>query len=140
MYYLAIDPGETTGWAAFDADGSIIDMGKIKGPDTFLDWLEEQNPTECILEIYRNRPGFVNEWSKGETQQLIGAIKRTLRKKGLTSKQIHEKEPRDLPIACKMAGIPYSKTTHLPDDQSAFAHGVHYLTVAGIRKHRLDKT
>lgn len=137
MHYLAIDPGKTTGWAAFDEHGECQGMGKIQGVDKFLDWLEEQEFKELILEVYRNRPGWINSWSEGPTQQHIGAITRIQRKK---KAKLHKREAANLPIACKIAGVPYSRDRHLDDQMSAFAHGVHFLVERNIRKHRMDKT
>ena len=140
-YYLAIDPGKTTGWAAYTKEGVLIQLGKIKGEDKFLDWLETQSPHEAIVEVYRNRPGWHNSWSTGPTQQHIGAIKRTLRKKGLTTRQIHDQEPSPcLDIGCKWAGIPNTKGKHLDDAFAAHAHGTYYLISNGIQRHRLDRT
>lgn len=137
MFFLAIDPGRSTGWAAYDERGTLLDLGKISPEDKFLDWLEEKTPRTVILETYRNRPGFTNSWSMGPTQQHIGAIKRILRKKHV---KIIEQEPSVLVIGCKWAGIPHKKGIHLDDSMSAHAHGTYYLINSGIKKHRMDKT
>lgn len=131
MHYLAIDPGVTTGWAAFDKDGGFITFGEIKGEDNFLDWLEEQEFKEIILERYRSRPGAINAWSKGETQQHIGAIKRIAKKRGVT---VNEQDPSPaLAIGLRFIGMSETyKGKHVPDKISALAHGEYFL-----RKHRI---
>lgn len=132
MHYLAIDPGDNTGWAAWDEHGNLINCGTVRGQDAFLDWLEEQNPSEVILEAYRNRPGAVNAWDKGPTQQLIGAIKRILRKKSIP---VHEQDPSPcLSIGLKFLGVSKQyEGKHVPDQISALAHGTYYL-----RKNRIQ--
>lgn len=142
--YMAIDPGKTTGYAFFDEHGDVKEIGRISGDNEFLDFLESLSefPRVFIIERYRNRPrefGGGNTWSVGPTQQLIGGIKRTLHKRQISQSDIHYQEPSILPIACKWAGIPYSKKKHLPDDQSAFVHGVYWLIKNKVRKHRLAK-
>lgn len=135
MHFLAIDPGKTTGWAAFDEEGTFLAMGKIKGHDAFLDWLEEQDAKEFIVERYRNRIGGkatgINAWSENETSQLIGAIKRVARKSGAS---VHLQNASDgLAFGLRFLGI-YStyysggrRIKHVPDDISALAHGTYYM-------------
>lgn len=129
--YLAIDPGQTTGYAMFNAQGIVTFMGKIKGEDKFLDELELLVQTRpglktIIMETYRNRPGATNAWSKGATQQHIGAIKRIARKAGV---KVVEQEPSPaLVIGLKFIGMSETyKNKHVPDEVSALAHGTYYL-------------
>ena len=141
-YYLAIDPGGTCGWAAFDEAGILIGMGKIKGHDEFLDWLEDQTPKEYIVERYRNRIGgrgaAVHAFSENNTSQVIGAIKRVAKKRGII---VNLQDPSPgLSFGLRFLGIYtkyYSGTKnikHVPDDISALAHGTYFLRRAGIQK------
>lgn len=142
LKYCSIDPGKTTGYALFAENGDIQEFSKIKDPDKFLDWLEELDPFPevFIIEQFRVRPfAGGNTWSTGPTQQLIGAIRRVLKKKGIPTKNVIFQEPSILPIGFKYAGLPYNKKKHVPDDQSALVHGIYYLTKNKIRKHRLEK-
>lgn len=129
--YLAIDPGKTTGYALFDSNGIVKFMGKIKGEDKFLDELESvvaaQQINVMIIETYRNRPGTTHSnWSKNETSQHIGAIKRIARKAGI---KVVEQEPSPcLVIGLKFIGMSEQyKGKHVPDEVSALAHGTYYL-------------
>ena len=131
--YLAIDPGKTTGYALFDDRGVVKFMGKITGEDKFLDELESmvsaQQISVLIVEIYRNRPGkknIHNNWSKNETSQHIGAIKRIARKAGI---EVVEQEPSPaLPIGLRFIGMHETYINkHVPDEVSALAHGTYYL-------------
>lgn len=134
--YLAIDPGKNTGYALFDDKGLSKYMGVIKGEDKFLDELElmvtSQPVKIIILEAFRNRPGTAHSnWSKNETSQHIGAIKRIARKAGIT---IVEQEPSPcLVIGLKFLGLGETyKGKHVPDEVSALAHGTYYLRKNGI--------
>lgn len=138
MYYLAIDPGGTTGWASFAENGDFISMGKIRGEDDFLDWLEEQTPKVIIIERYRNRGGFVNTFSDMPTSRHIGAIERIARKR-------HWIINRQDPSPCLVQGLrflgmyttynpPGRPRIHVPDDVSALAHGTYFLRKAGVVK------
>lgn len=133
MEYLAIDPGKTTGYAAFDENGNILEFDEIKGYDEFLDWFEEQKPGLVILERYRNRGGAPNFFSDMPTNQHIGAIKRICRKRKIP---VVEQDPSPaLTIGLRFLGL---HTTylgkHVPDKVSALAHGKYYLRKAGIDK------
>lgn len=141
MKYLAIDPGGTTGWAKFDADGNLLGCSKIQGGDKFLDWLEDQEAgdTTLILEDYKVRPWVNHSYSSVPTLQIIGAIKRVAQKKEWT---LVEQQPQCMHMGLRYLGL-YAKygggKKHVPDDQSALAHGVYYLVKTGVRKHRLAK-
>lgn len=141
--FLAIDPGNSTGWALFDNAGETVEIGKIKGHDNFLDWLEEQSPLKIILENYKvGRSGgsqFTNSFSDVPTLQLIGAIKRVAKKAKI---EVIEQTPNDMYMGLRYLGLWQvyrgGKTKqHVPDDVSALAHGRYYLVKTGIAKHRL---
>jgi hypothetical protein len=124
-YYIAIDPGQNTGWAEFDEDGSVAGFGKMQ-QDEFFDWFEKQEFKVLIIEIYRNRPGAINMWSKGETQQHIGVCKRIAAKKHA---RVYEQEPSPcLAIGLRFLGVfDQYKGKHVPDEISALAHGTYFL-------------
>lgn len=132
--YLAIDPGKRTGFALFNEKGDCTKFFKIEGEDKALDFLEEVDGVQqVVLETYRNRPGAVNSWSTGPTQQHIGAIKRIARKRHW---KVHEQEPSPcLAIGLKYLGMAhmYPKGVHVPDEVSALAHGEYYLRKAKVK-------
>jgi len=135
--WIAIDPGETTGYAIFDDVGELVTNGAIKGHDTFLDWLDERTDVfdGCILEDYQVRnQQFNHQGSRVPTIQLIGAIKRWARKRSIP---VHLQRSDVLPVACKFIGFPYKRGIHVPDHISALAHGVYWLQQHKIRKHQL---
>lgn len=148
MKYLAIDPGDSTGWASFDEKGNLTGFDKIKGHDEFLDFLEKLEPRLIILENYKIRPTVGHNFSDVPTLQLIGAIKRFAHKKGTP---IVEQTPNNMYIGLRYIGFyeKYAKhrsktgkmvQPHVPDNVSAWAHGEYYLVKNGIKSHRLDVT
>jgi hypothetical protein len=132
--YLAIDPGKRTGFARFNEKGELSEPPFVKTPeDNALDYLEEVDGVkEIIIETYRNRPGSVNSWSTGPTQQHIGAIQRIARKRRW---KIHEQEPSPcLNIGLRFLGMANTyKGKHVPDEVSALAHGEYYLRKAKVK-------
>lgn len=145
--YLSIDPGKTTGWASFSDSGETLGFGKIKGHDAFLDWLEEtQDVKVVILENYKvGRSGgsqFTHSFGDVPTLQLIGAIRRVASKRHWT---VVEQTPNDMYMGLRYLGLweryrgPGRPKRHVPDEQSALAHGVYYLVKHKIRPHPLDK-
>lgn len=140
-FYLAIDPGNNTGYAWFAENGDPTDNGAIKGHDEFLDWLEDGPVAKIIImEDYKVRPGNSgNHWSNVPTLQLIGAIKRYAKKNNITVEMV---QPQNLYMGLRLLGM-YEKyaprTVHVPDRLSALAHGVHWLTKRHIYRHPILK-
>lgn len=134
--YLAIDPGSTrTGWAKFNNEGIVQNIGVIKGADKFLDWLEELVEKEeikvAIVEQYRNRGGFINDFSIMPTSQHIGAIARILRKRKIPI--VYQDPSPCLSIGLRFLGMFTTYNgKHVPDEVSALAHGTYYLKKEGI--------
>src|ERR1043165_2424471 len=136
--YVAFDPGINTGVACFSGDGTPLFLETLRGHEKlwkFLDALEVQKPapTAIIYERYRLAYSHDNyhqaKYAKiraGQsvpTEQAIGSILRTARK---LSCKVVPQESSILPMALLHAGIKKPQG-HLPDHQSAFAHGHEYL-------------
>lgn len=147
LFYLSIDPGQnTTGWAAFDERGDELGFGDIGGgPDKFMDWLESlvPPPKEIIYEGYAISPTINHGFSEAVTIQLIGMIKRFATKHNII---LHKQRNTELKVALRMAGfyaLYYTasgkKKKHVDDKVSAYAHGVYFLTKAGVRKSRVQR-
>ncbi len=81
---VALDPGETTGWASFNY-GTLEKQGELKietFPDTRIDginiwnFLDTWNPDVVVIEGYRiyAQKAAVHTWSALYTPKLIGYI------------------------------------------------------------------
>lgn len=82
--YFVTDPGETTGWAKFDDDGTFIEMGQVRGIVAFGSYfhncLEESSRQtkgiEAVLyETYKIFPNINQGGSEVPAAQVIGIIK-----------------------------------------------------------------
>lgn len=135
---LAIDPGQTIGWAIFE-EGKLVDSGQIPCKDNpalgALQLLDMAQPTEIICEDYKiyAHKADVHIGDGLFTPQLIGMIKLLCAQRGI-------------PIKCQMAATAkafctpeklktwglYRKGARHADD--AIKHGCHYLLFNGKGK------
>ena len=138
--YLAFDPGETTGYAEFDAHGNIADFGQlqkgIEGVTEFIMAYDKPLHT-VIVESYMVRPDDhsvkANVGSKLETVQVIGCIRGWAysKKAEIVMQQPQVKKIGELNSGYKPTGS--HSNSHYVD---AINHGVYFLVKKGIRKPR----
>lgn len=81
MRVIAFDPGQTTGYAAFDNDNDMIWMGEIER-DQVWDFLQqvEQTTHVMVLERFQSRP---KPYADANPVEVIGVIKEFARQHGL---------------------------------------------------------
>lgn len=133
--YLAVDPGETTGWALFDAQGVVLAMGQFKQVEQnkWLQAVVTNNLNMVICEDYRNH-GFTQQkkWSRNQTSKNIGSLE----------------------MLCDLVGVPITLQPNTvkgigylwggmsegaPSNHSishqydAWAHGIYWLQQNGVR-------
>jgi len=130
--YLAIDPGKTTGWATFAADGSGITMGQADIYGLF-ELLAECPADVYITEDYRLYPWKSKEqnWSQLDTVRIIGMIQYHCY---LFKKQLILQGANIKSIGYMWAGIEQAKSHSKSHERDAYVHGVYYLQNQGIRK------
>lgn len=133
--YLAIDPGETAGYAFFDEDGEVSSFGQFSLQES-ADWLIENITSSLkmvIVEDYRNFAWKQQKkWSDNKTSQQIGAIKLACHYAGVP---LTLQPANVLKIGLKFLGIGDLPSNHDISHQfSAAAHGAYYLKTHGIRK------
>jgi hypothetical protein len=156
---LSIDPGGTIGWALFDDRGGEIGRGKMDfetfshsihyKPQLSYDQIQFMPRgiarataglmiDEVVYESFYQDPGIKQGGSTGPAQEVIGVVKYLCLQAG-----IHPTAQRSalLPVAMKHHGYepPVTKTgnpKHLPDEDSAWLHGMYYLTFMGKIKPR----
>lgn len=137
---LAIDPGLTTGFAAFNdkgypfATGTINEPGGLKEANlrTHVTWFKKlkNRPQTIVLEQFRVRPGGETNGQRVIASEVIGVVRTWAI---LNSIELVMSEPANLKDVCLLAGIVMPKQhskTHVP---SAIAHGTFYAVNAGIR-------
>lgn len=138
---LAIDPGLTTGYAAFNDEGYPFATGEIREPGglkdanlrTHIDWFRKlkNKPGTIVCEQFRIRPGNETTGKRVIASEVIGVVRTWA---VLNEIELVMSEPANLNTGCKLAGIVMPKQhskTHVP---SAIAHGTLYAVEKGIRK------
>lgn len=150
MTLLAIDPGKRIGYALFTDTGEEIERGVIQ----FDNWLSlvgignlhsdtgmyftgidsEWSVTQLVVEGFRHDPNVKQGGSLHEASQIIGSVK-TLA--ALTRTPLDVQFPNILPVAQIIAGYkpPTTRTgkkKHLPDQDSAYLHGMYWLRGQGL--------
>jgi hypothetical protein len=135
--YVAIDPGETTGVAEFDADGKVLGMHqfKVKELYEYFERLYDTPPQVVIFEEYRifahKKDSHIN--SKVPTIQIIGAIKYFAWRCKATAV---EQPSQHKPFGYKYGGFNPPKDHSKSHGPDALAHGFYYLVtnrVIGVK-------
>lgn len=131
-FYLACDPGHTSGYAVFNSEGIMMKSGQISGLDDFMDFVEDLDPQPHVLvmEDYIIRKGISHSGSRAPTIQLIGMLKRWAKKNHVevVLQQAHVKK-----IGYKFAGLKQTKTHDKSHEPDAIAHGCFYLRRIKVR-------
>lgn len=131
--YLAFDPGETTGWAKFDASGNCVGYGQVTQQDLakFLDQ-HVVGLQAVICEEYRNYGHKQQKkWSRNQTSKNEGAIEMVC---NMRSIPFHLQPANIKTIGYKWAGLGAAPTNHAASHQfDALVHGVYWLTTHKIR-------
>ena len=131
--YIALDPGETTGWAGFDGKGVIQKFGQFT-QDEQTKWLDEhivEGVLMVIIEEYRNYKGGTFQGQKNQTSKNIGAIEMICELRGVP----YTRQPANIKkIGYKFAGMPDGPPSdhRISHQYDAVAHGTYYLRVNGI--------
>lgn len=124
---IAVDPGETNGWAQF-IDGECVKFGTLKWENEIFDWITEQSPNYWIVEDYIIRPewaaGANHDFNRGITLQVIGAIKLWARAGGAV---VNLQQPSLKPAAYGQMGATYVKGKKNMHHMDAIAHGTWYI-------------
>ena len=132
LHYLALDPGKTTGWAAFDKAGNGIDYGQVDREELY-GMLVEKRPKLLIVEDFEFFP-----WKSKDMPfdtliavRIIGAIDFYAWDAGV---QVVLQKPNVKTIGYMWAGITKPKNHAISHGPDAYVHGVYYLQKNGIRK------
>lgn len=133
--YIAIDPGETCGWALFGTNGDAIIFGQFK-MDKVVSWLQTECDTykvlKVIIEDYRNfGHKQQKKWSRNDTSKIIGKIETVCE---INKVSYCLQPPSVKAIGYKWAGLGKAPANHSISHQfDAVVHGVYWLQQNGIR-------
>ncbi len=131
--YLAIDPGETIGWATFLEDGNMLEMGQFRFENftEVSDKMIVSTLKHVITEQYVNYGHKQQKrWSKNNTSKVIGKIELMcdLRKVPLTMQPA-----TNYRTGAAWGGFDIPKNHSISHQFVACAHGVYFLQQNGIR-------
>lgn len=131
--YIALDPGDTTGWAAADAEGNLLEYGQFKlaEQNKWLDAHIRPNIKEVIVEDYKNYAHKTQKnWSRNQTSKNIGAIEMICELRGVP---YYLQMANVKKIGYKFAGLGQAPSNHAISHQfDAVAHLVYRLRTTGI--------
>lgn len=130
---LAVDPGDTAGWATFE-DGHLIDDGQISGADDFAQFCADAMSSKIdtiVIEDYKLMPHKAQQQagSRFQAVQQIGMLK--LLAKVLGAKIVLQ-GPDKYPIGLLLAGKTMPKDHKKSHHVVAYAHGWYYLVQQGL--------
>lgn len=154
MTLLAIDPGARIGWALFGNDHEEIGRGVMDftlfshsihykpsqavnrimfSPRGVERALAVVAVSEVVYESYYQDPGVKQGGSTGPAQEVIGVVKYLCLQAGI---EPVAQRSAILPVAMAHCGYEKPKTRngndkHLPDEDSAWLHGMEYLISKG---------
>ena len=145
MTFLALDPGETTGWAFLGPEGFPAipkphgaSMGQIAGQQPLRRWLRalQEPPSVIIYESFRIRGHYKNHFGQEhETIQNIGIIKSyyyDLIDMGFEVELVKQ-DPTRKRMGYGWAGLKESGDHSQSHRKDAMAHGVYYVVTKKIR-------
>jgi len=128
MYYIAFDPGATTGIAEWEEGRPLwVAQYRIEDLYEFLHRLSQrssEDSCEIIVEDYKVRPSVNHAWSDVNPVRVIGAIQFAA---WLRKANFHLQQPAIKPVGYAMAGIEYKPNKKGTHWQDACAHLAYYL-------------
>lgn len=136
--YIALDPGETTGWAKFDEQGECIGFGQFTQAEQ-TKWLNDSITSEVLCVIVEDYKNYAwqkqKKWSRNQTSKNIGAIEMICELRGVP----YYLQPANVKsIGYKWAGLGEAPSAHHISHQfDAVAHGTYWLRVNSILKPRI---
>lgn len=131
-YYLALDPGHSTGWATFaHPTGDAITMGTCKGRLEVYELLRRIKPKCIIVEDWITDPNIPLGGDPLVTVRIIGAIDLYAY---LANVPVHLQSRTIKGIGYMWAGVKKAKRKADSHELDAYVHGVYWLQKNNIRK------
>jgi hypothetical protein len=128
---ISVDPGETTGIAYWENDGTFISREALP-QDDLLDKLETlSGVTVIVAEDYRLRQGkqMVQTGSRFVAVQIIGALKAYARRVGA---KFYLQPANVLTVAALHSGVKRPSNHAISHDIDAYNHGYYYFETKGL--------
>jgi hypothetical protein len=128
---ISVDPGETTGIAYWEDDGTFISREALT-QDEILDKVETlSDVTVIVVEDYRLRQGkqMVQTGSRFVAVQIIGALKAYARRVGA---KFVLQPANVLTVAALHSGVKRPSNHSKSHDIDAYNHGYYYFETKGL--------
>jgi hypothetical protein len=128
---ISVDPGETTGIAYWENDGTFISREALT-QDEILDKVETlSGVTVIVVEDYRLRQGkqMVQTGSRFVAVQIIGALKAYARRVGA---KFVLQPANVLTVAALHSGVKRPSNHSKSHDIDAYNHGYYYFETKGL--------
>jgi hypothetical protein len=128
---ISVDPGETTGIAYWENDGTFISREALT-QDEILDKVETlSDVTVIVVEDYRLRQGkqMVQTGSRFVAVQIIGALKAYARRVGA---KFVLQPANVLTVAALHSGVKRPSNHSKSHDIDAYNHGYYYFETKGL--------
>jgi hypothetical protein len=128
---ISVDPGETTGIAYWEDDGTFISREALT-QDEILDKVETlSGVTVIVVEDYRLRQGkqMVQTGSRFVAVQIIGALKAYARRVGA---KFVLQPANVLTVAALHSGVKRPSNHSKSHDIDAYNHGYYYFETKGL--------
>jgi len=129
-FYLALDPGGSTGWATFTEAGNGITMGTCKNRDQVYTLLKNIKPSCIIMEDWVTQQNAALGGDRLEVLRVIGAVEFYCHIRQIP---LHEQPNTIKPVGYMWAGVAKARSKADSHERDAYVHGVYYLQKAGIR-------
>jgi len=120
---ISFDPGKTTGFAVFQ-DTNVTNVGTKAWEAEVLDWINELQADLFVIEDFLIQTDRTDRWNKGESLQVIGAIKARARMIGAA---VVLQQPSIKPVAYAWLRMEYKKGKKNLHHMDALVHGNYYL-------------
>lgn len=134
-YYLALDPGGSTGWATFDERGDGCKLGTCRNRGDVYNLLKqakEDGIKVIIMEDWITKADVRLGSDRLEVVRVIGVVEYYCE---LTKTTLHEQPNTIKSIGYMWAGMDKPKKGDpLIHAKDAYVHGVYWLQKNGIRK------
>lgn len=132
--YLAIDPGETIGWASFNDLGDLITMGQFRFENfnEEMDKLLHSDLKQVIIEDYVNYGHKQQKrWTRNNTSKIIGKIELLA---DLRSVSWVRQPANNYGIGAMWGGFEIPTDHSISHQFVAAAHGIYWLQTNGVRE------